>query len=540
LSSNRISILGSVVAAFGFFFLPIIEIKPNRLASGMPVNLLELTGDYRYVALFILALVPFIVAFQQHQGRRGWSLVAVGNLVLFLTLVLPATAGADLLAQADTLFGEGVNVSNPRVLTSGAIAFGLLGGYIILFGGLLDLREVGVPTGVRLGFGMAGLALIIYQIINGGLDIYSVMVEFESRGDGLRIAILEHFVFVLIALIAGLVLGIALGLWAARDARIENPILYTVGIIQTIPSLALFGVLLVPLARLGNQGIIGTFQTFGISAVIAAVVFGAYLAFQRAIPENLRAPALVISVLALFVPVALFTTVFIVFTFESVLTALNSETLASPLTATFFAYLSVIALVYIERQLKRPRRKQVVRYIQIGAILLATLSLLVILFLAGQEVLDVSLAEATVRDLGVSGIGTAPALIALTLYSLLPLVRNTYAGLNNIDPAIIDSGKGMGMTASQIFFKIELPLAFPIIMAGVRNAGISLVGITAVASIIGAGALGDFILPGINGTSIDLILLGALPAVVLAIALDALLQAMEAFFTSPGLKQVSN
>ncbi len=540
MSSNRISILGSVVAAFGFFFLPIIEIKPNRLASGMPVNLLELTGDYRYIALFIIALVPFVIAFQRDRARRGWSLVVIGNLVLFLTLVLPATAGADLLANADTLFGEGVNVSNPRVLTSGAIAFGLLGGYIILFGGLLDLREIGVASWTRITFGLVGLALIVLQIAGGSLDIYSVMVEFESRGDGLRVAFLEHFVFVVISLVAGLFLGIALGLWAARDARIENPVLYTVGIIQTIPSLALFGVLLVPLARLGNQTLTSVFTTFGISAVVAALVFGAYIAFQRFIPQNLRAPALITSVIALFVPIALFTTVFIVFTFESVLSALESETLATPLTSAFFAYLSVIALVYIERQLKQPERKQIARYIQIGTFVSATGALLVILFLSGRNVLDTTLAEATVRDLGVSGIGTAPALIALTLYSLLPLVRNTYAGLNNIDPAIIDSGKGMGMTASQIFFKIELPLAFPIIMAGVRSAGISLVGITAVASIIGAGALGDFILPGINSTSIDLILLGALPAVVLAVALDALLQAVEAFFTSPGLKQVSN
>lgn len=540
MSSNRISILGSVVAAFGFFFLPIIEIKPNRLASGMPVNLLELTSDYRYVALFVLALLPVIIAFQGDINRRGWSLLAVGNIVLFLTLVLPASAGADLLAQADSLFPEGTNVSNPRVLTSGAIAFGLLGGYIILFGGLLDLREAGVPNWLRLSFGFVGLALVVFQMTSGGLDIYSVMVEFESRGAGLQVAFLEHFVFVIISLSAGLVLGLALGLWAARDERIENPILYTVGIIQTIPSLALFGVLLVPLARLGDQPLTRTFWTFLASAAVAALLFGVYMRFQRYLPGRLRAPALVVSVLALFVPVALFTTVFIVFTFEAVLAALASDTLADPLTATFFAYLSIIVLVYLERQLKRQDRKQVVRYMQLGALVLASLSLVVILFLAGRTVLEVPFAEATVRDLGVSGIGTAPAIIALTLYSLLPLVRNTYAGLNSIDPAIIDSGKGMGMTPSQIFFKIELPLAFPIIMAGVRNAGISLVGITAVASIIGAGALGDFILPGINGTSIDLILLGALPAVVLAVALDALLQAVEAFFTSPGLKQVSN
>ena len=143
----------------------------------------------------------------------------------------------------------------------------------------------------------------------------------------------------------------------------------------------------------------------------------------------------------------------------------------------------------------------------------------------------------TIRDFGVSGIGTAPAIIALTLYSLLPLVRNTYAGLKNIDPAIIDSGKGMGFTAAQSFFRIELPLAFPVIMAGVRNAAISLVGIAAVASIIGAGALGDFILLGVNSTSIDQILLGTVPAVLLAVIMDAGLKVLESLLTSPGIRQ---
>ena len=95
----------------------------------------------------------------------------------------------------------------------------------------------------------------------------------------------------------------------------------------------------------------------------------------------------------------------------------------------------------------------------------------------------------------------------------------------------------MGMTTTQIFFQIELPLAFPIIMAGVRNAGISLVGIAAVASIIGAGALGDFILLGVNTTSVDLILLGAIPAIILAVILDAMMQILEELLTSPGIQR---
>ena len=137
--SNRISILGSLIAAFGFFFLPLLEIKPNRLASGITTNLFEIQGDLRYIALFILALVPLIVAFQPDRGRRAWSLIVIGNLLIFLTLLLPANAAAGLLDGAEALFEEGTQISNPRIFTSSAIAVGLLGGYIVLFGGLRDL-----------------------------------------------------------------------------------------------------------------------------------------------------------------------------------------------------------------------------------------------------------------------------------------------------------------------------------------------------------------------------------------------------------------
>ena len=94
------------------------------------------------------------------------------------------------------------------------------------------------------------------------------------------------------------------------------------------------------------------------------------------------------------------------------------------------------------------------------------------------------------------------------------------------------------MTPSQRFFQIELPIAIPVIMAGVRNAGVSLVGIGAVASVIGAGGLGDFILQGIINTSIDQIMLGAIPAVLLAAVLDAGLRGLERLMTSPGIRHI--
>ncbi len=535
---NRIAVLGSLVTGLGFFFLPILEIRPNRLASGLPINLLELQGDFRYIVLFVVAVIPLLVALQQNQNQRGWLLVGLGNLIMLLTLTLPAQAGTTILEGAATMFEEGTRISNPRVFTSAAIATGLLGGYIVLFGGLIDLEETGTGRIVRGVVAMSGLVLIVLVLLNGGFDIYSIMVEFSQRGETLWQRFVEHFVFVIVSLIAGLFTGIALGLWASRDERVEPIILYAVGIIQTIPSLALFGVLLVPLARLGDQSFTSVLVFFIVSLIIGVAFFSLYNFTQRQLPSRLKTGLLVTSLVLLFIPISLFVIIVISFGFEAVLELTRSAALRPWLGLVGVGYLASIGLVWLYRRANRKDRETLLRRIQLAVLATSTVGLVIILVLASQQLITRPPSQLTIRDLGVSGIGTAPAIIALTLYSLLPLVRNTYAGLNNIDPAIIDAGRGMGMTPSQIFFQIELPLAFPVIMAGVRSAGISLVGIAAVASIIGAGALGDFILLGVNSTSVDLILLGALPAIVLAVLLDTLMQLIEAFFTSPGIRQV--
>lgn len=499
--------------------------------------MLELQSDYRYLVLFVLALVPIVIAMQNDIGRRALGLVSLGNLLIFLTLLLPATAATELLETAESLFGEGTRISNPRIFTSSAIALGILGSYIVLFGGLMDMREAGYSQAQRLVAGSIGMLAVVMLLVTGKLDNYSILVEFNSRGETLGQRFIEHFVFVLVSLIAGMAIGIALGLWASRDERMESVILYAVGIIQTIPSLALFGVLLVPLARLGDQLFTDVFRFFLISLVIGVVLLIVVARSLGRIPDILRAPTLVITSLVLFVPLSLFAIIAITFGFEALLTIFKTQELAQPMLLVLSVFVIFPALLWLGRRSDSARFKRGLRYLRF-ALVIAALAGFVALFVdsSGRVMGDRDVSNLTIRDLGVSGIGTAPALIALTLYSLLPLVRNTYAGLNNIDPAIIDSGRGMGMTPAQIFNKIELPLAFPVIMAGVRNAGISLVGIAAVASIIGAGALGDFILLGVNTTSVDLILLGAIPAVILAVILDALLQIFEALFTSPGIR----
>lgn len=125
------------------------------------------------------------------------------------------------------------------------------------------------------------------------------------------------------------------------------------------------------------------------------------------------------------------------------------------------------------------------------------------------------------------GIGTIPAIIALTIYALLPILRNIYTGIKEVDPNLIEAAKGLGMNNRRLLLKVELPLAMPVIMAGIRTSMVLIIGTATIAALIGAGGLGDLILVGINRNDPNLILLGAIPAALLAIFFDFLLKQLE-------------
>lgn len=129
-------------------------------------------------------------------------------------------------------------------------------------------------------------------------------------------------------------------------------------------------------------------------------------------------------------------------------------------------------------------------------------------------------------QLGVSGIGTTPALIALIAYSLLPMVRNTYIALEEVSPDTLEAAKGMGMRAGQRFWQVRLPLALPVLLEGVRITTVQAIGLTAVAALIGAGGLGTFIFQGLGQAAMDMVLLGALPILIMALVVDAGLGAL--------------
>lgn len=135
------------------------------------------------------------------------------------------------------------------------------------------------------------------------------------------------------------------------------------------------------------------------------------------------------------------------------------------------------------------------------------------------------------------GIGMKPAIVALFLYSLLPIVRNTFIGIDRVDPAAIEAARGMGMRERQILLRVMIPQALPVLMGGIRTATVLCVGITTLAALIGAGGLGTFIFRGIAMLNTPMVLAGAVPAAALALVLDGLLALFEKWITPAGLRE---
>ena len=138
------------------------------------------------------------------------------------------------------------------------------------------------------------------------------------------------------------------------------------------------------------------------------------------------------------------------------------------------------------------------------------------------------------------GLGFAPSFIALLLYSLLPILRNTITGLDGIDNGVLESAKGMGLSPAQVLMKVQLPLAWPVILAGVRVSSMLIVGLAALATLVAGGGLGDFIKSGLARlplpNSLESIWLGTLLCLLLAVVIDLILQALRVATISKGIR----
>jgi osmoprotectant transport system permease protein len=362
----------AAVAVSGF-----VGYAPNRLVSGKPIALWEAAGGPSTAGVALLGAMLLAMCFT-NPGKTLHS--AQGSLAAALLLLVLAAAG-----QAAGTLALG---AKPAVRISLGAAFWTLAACAAL--AVVDaLQRLDARPGARLlavaaiGAGAVGLAL------TGAFDALSIAREYASRRQLFTDALLRH-----IALVAGsvgpaIVIGFPLGVIAARRPGLQGPLFAILNMLQTIPSIALFGLLIVPLAALAT-----------------------------AVPQ--------------------------------------------------------------------------------------------------------------LAALGIGGIGVAPAIVALVLYALLPVVRNTATGLAGVDAAVIEAGRGMGLTSRQIFWQVELPLALPVLLAGLRIVTVQAIGLAVVAALIGAGGLGTFVFEGLGQYAVDLVLLGALPAIFLALAADFILQTLSA------------
>ncbi|PXF33069.1 hypothetical protein WH50_00635 [Pokkaliibacter plantistimulans] len=371
---NRVILTMTGLALAAALLLNFITFQPNRIAPGQEISLLTAAG--LPATLLLMALLGLMAALSWRPSRDRYLTLLLLTTLTLIGLPLAVASYAHQHLPADMPYA--------RVgLGSGFWCMGVFLALLVVETSqrlAQQYRLVGMQWLVTAAT-VIGLWLLGHS---GALDRLSLLQEYSQRQAKFAAELQTHLLLagaaVLIALLCGIVLAIA----AQASVRLRQPLFQLLNLLQTIPSLALFGLLMVPLS---------------------------YLAAH------------------------------------------------SPL----------------------------------------------------------------LQALNVRGIGWAPALIALVGYSLLPITRNTFVALQEVPAQVLDAARGMGMAPMQIFLAVRLPLALPVIIEGIRITLIQAIGLTSVAALIGAGGLGTFIFQGLGQAAMDLVLLGAIPTIVLALLADVLL-----------------
>lgn len=369
---DRLGALLTLVGAAGLLLLPFVVFKANRILPGDPLALARVLPLWAVLGCWgTLAAVAAVALLVAHAPLRLAAALA-GLVVVAAALA----AAANALTPPHNLIVRVAPGSGFWLLLA---ALGLLATDAI--------TRMRPGPGARvlllaLFLGVTGLALAL-----GAFDKVSVMREYSVNAQAFALAARQHVLLSLGSLGAAVIVALPLGILCHRAPRLRPGVLSALNIIQTVPSIALFGILMAPLGALAAH-----------------------------------------------VPLA--------------------------------------------------------------------------------------------AALGIRGIGAAPAVLALFLYSLLPIVANTVAGLKRVSPATVEAALGMGMTRSQTLMSVELILALPVILTGIRIVLVQNIGLVTVAALIGGGGFGTFVFGGIGQAATDLVLLGAIPTVVLAFSAAVLLDAL--------------
>ena len=370
LALDKLGVLIGLIAAAGAA-LPFALFRANRIVLGEGRSLLESLPGVETAVLLAVLVIGFAVALL----RFAPVVKLVAGFVVLAVLFVFIGWSAGYLTPADNNFAR---------VSPGAGFWLLVFAFALLVTDALTRLRLGpwVRIGILALVGGAAAALLM----SGGWNDLSILKEYGSRAEAFWQEARTHLALAFGSVAIATVVGIPLGILCYKIKPVRAAVLNVLNIVQTIPSIALFGLLIAPLAW------------------IAANVPGA-------------------------------------------------------------------------------------------------------------------------SAVGISGIGAAPAMVALFAYSLLPIVSNTVVGLTGVAPAAVDAAKGMGMTGRQRLFEIELPLAFPVILTGIRIVLVQNIGLATIAALIGGGGFGVFVFQGIGQTAMDLVLLGAVPTVALAFAAAVVLDA---------------
>jgi osmoprotectant transport system permease protein len=360
------------VLASGF-----VAVAPNRLVSGRPLPLWSTAPSLAVAGIAALGAALLVASLSTPRRHRHRGAAAVAAALFILVLFALGAAASRIAAVAP----------EPARVAPGAAFWIIAAGAILALGD--QLQRLGAGPAARLAVAVALVFGALALAFGGTFDALSIAGEYESHRAVFGDALVRHVTLVAAAVGPALALGLPLGIAVAKFPRWQGPVFAVLNALQTIPSIALFGLLLAPLSALA-----------------------------RAVPA--------------------------------------------------------------------------------------------------------------LAALGIAGVGMAPAIVALVLYALLPVVRSTSSGLAGIDPAVVDAARGMGMTPRQALWRVELPLALPVLFAGLRIVVVQAIGLAVVAALIGAGGLGTFVFEGLGQYAVDLVLLGALPAIFLAFAADFVLQTVAA------------
>jgi len=365
---NRVLLLLACVA-IAAVALPFVNVAPNRLVSGEPRALWQI---WAFTPLLLGAALASTVALAFWPGRIALWLTFLLSEALFIVLFWSAGQAATQMAA----------VESPLARTSVGSGLWLWLALCLLVCSDAIRRLTPQPVW-RWLLNAQFWVIPLLILFSGDLNQLSLLKEYVNRQEVFDNALAQHLTILFGTLIPALLLGVPLGMWCYRHTSRQGAVFTVLNVIQTIPSVALFGLLIAPLA-----GLVKSF------------------------------PALAAA--------------------------------------------------------------------------------------------------------GIAGTGLTPALIALVLYALLPLVRGVVAGLSQVPPDVLESAHAMGMSARQCFWKIQLPLALPLLVRSLRVVTVQTVGMAVIAALIGAGGFGALVFQGLLSSALDLVLLGVVPTIALAVVLDAL------------------